>query len=214
MKKHDEGYTLLLVVVVLLVLGIVSAALMSMTVTNLKNQRNSVNRMKEKYSAQGELEIITAQLEAQIETKLSENPDGFTITVEPANVEDGESTSKVAVEKWLEEGLQLQNGAFENDTFQIAEPVVSDEETEFYCDISFTVQSESGKTQISCGLRLSGNLKDITETEDSDEGSGEGERDSSEESVSPEFGNKNFGILFDSLEYTSYDIMDIEGGGE
>ena len=69
MKKHDEGYVMLLVVVVILVLSIVSASLMSMTVANLKNQRNSVNRMKEKYSAQGELEKEIAKIQRSIPEK-------------------------------------------------------------------------------------------------------------------------------------------------
>ena len=62
MKKHDEGYALLLVVVTLLVLAIMSAALMSMGVRNLKNQKASLEQMVDKYDAQGEVEKVVAKL--------------------------------------------------------------------------------------------------------------------------------------------------------
>ena len=66
MKRQDDGYTLVLVVVVLLVLSILSAGLLSTTLINLKNQRASVDRMAEKYVAQGELEKEIAKLEQQL----------------------------------------------------------------------------------------------------------------------------------------------------
>ena len=207
MKKHDEGYVMLLVVVVLLVLGIMSAALMSMTVTNLKNQRNSINRMQEKYAAQGELEKLVAQTEAQIAAKLSEDPDGI-IEVEPSEVEDESGYAKAAVEKWLAEGLQLQNGAFGNESFLIGEPLISEDETKLSCVVSFSAQSESGDTRIFCELLLSGELKELVD-EDSPS---EGEQEDDETSVSPEFGNKVYKISFTGLQYTSYEIS--EGGGE
>ena len=93
MKKHDEGYALLLVVVTLLVLAIMSAALMSMGVRNLKNQKASLEQMVDKYDAQGEMEIKVAKIEAKIAAK----PD-FTIEAD-ATVNNASS----AVEKWITE---------------------------------------------------------------------------------------------------------------
>ena len=113
MKKHDEGYVMLLVVVVILVLSIVSAALMSMTVANLKNQRNSVNRMKEKYSAQGALEkqlaTIAAGLKeeppAEIEVKYQNNKEKLDAAVADTYTLPG----IYYIRTWLAEG-RLQVG--------------------------------------------------------------------------------------------------------
>ena len=62
MKKHDEGYALVLVLVVVLVLNIAAMGLMTLTLNNLKTQRNLVDRMVDKYDAQGEIEKVVAQL--------------------------------------------------------------------------------------------------------------------------------------------------------
>ena len=62
MKKHDEGYALVLVLVVVLVLNIAAVGLMTLTLNNLKTQRNLVDRMVDKYAAQGEIEKVVAQL--------------------------------------------------------------------------------------------------------------------------------------------------------
>lgn len=75
MKKHDEGYSLLLVVVVILVLSILSAALMTAAVSNVKGQRASINRMKDKYAAQGEVEMLVAKLSQENTITLSETDD-------------------------------------------------------------------------------------------------------------------------------------------
>ena len=62
MKKHNEGYALVLVLVVLVVLSLVSVALMSVGLRNLKNQKAVGERMQDKYAAQGEIEKLTAAL--------------------------------------------------------------------------------------------------------------------------------------------------------
>jgi len=62
MKKHDEGYALVLVLVVIVVLGIVASALLGLSLRNLQSQTDSVDRMVAKYKAEGEIEIIVAQL--------------------------------------------------------------------------------------------------------------------------------------------------------
>lgn len=187
MKKHDEGYVMLLVVVVILVLSIVSAALMSMTVVNLKNQRNSVNRMQEKYSAQGELEKQVATVTANLE----ENSN-LEILVDPANSESGEPGPKDAIKKWITENLLL--------TSDIGEITVVEER--FTWSIPLTAISESENTQISCTLELTGAVKEKKEEPSADE--------NGEEKKEPSL-SKTFIVTFSQWKYASYTIL--EGGG-
>lgn len=62
MKKHNEGYTLVLVLVVMLVLTTVATAILTFSVSNLKNQQAMVERMEAKYEAMGALEVIESKL--------------------------------------------------------------------------------------------------------------------------------------------------------
>lgn len=64
MKKHNEGYSLVLVLVVLTVLSLVASFILSFSLRNLQSQTASVERMEQKYAAAGEIEKIVAQLEA------------------------------------------------------------------------------------------------------------------------------------------------------
>lgn len=63
MKKHDEGYVLPLVLVVMIVMCLIATSLMSFSLQNLKSQQASIDRMVEKYEAEGAVEIVVAKLE-------------------------------------------------------------------------------------------------------------------------------------------------------
>lgn len=62
MKKHDEGYVLPLVLVVMIVMCLIATSLMSFSLQNLKSQQASIDRMVEKYKAEGVVEIIESKL--------------------------------------------------------------------------------------------------------------------------------------------------------
>lgn len=62
MKKHNEGYVLPFVLVVLVVVCLVAVSLLSASLTNLNRQQASIDRMEAKYEAQGELEKTIANL--------------------------------------------------------------------------------------------------------------------------------------------------------
>lgn len=68
MKKHDEGYALILVLVVMIVMCLVAVTLMSFSLDNLQRQQDSVQHTKDQYAAQGEIEKIWVQLKAQADT--------------------------------------------------------------------------------------------------------------------------------------------------
>ena len=79
MKKHDEGYALVFVVVVMAVLMLVALSVMSLSLRNLQSQQNSIERMEAKYAAQGQVEIIQAELEKI--SKLSDTHDAVNQTI-------------------------------------------------------------------------------------------------------------------------------------
>lgn len=63
MRKRNEGYSLVLVLVVLVVICLVATFILSFSLSNLKNQQASVERMQDRYAAAGEIEKIVAELE-------------------------------------------------------------------------------------------------------------------------------------------------------
>lgn len=63
MKKHNEGYSLVLVLVVLTLMSLVAAFILSFSLRNLQSQTAAVERMEQKYAAAGEIEKVVAQLE-------------------------------------------------------------------------------------------------------------------------------------------------------
>ena len=136
MKKHDEGYALVLVLVVVLVLNIAAVGLMTLTLNNLKTQRNLVDRMVDKYDAQGEIEKAVANLDAKLK---EETPKDDTIYAGPED----------AVVKWLEEKL--------------GKVVTVEEDTVVGKTFAYTIplqaSSKSGKTTIKCELTITGTVE-------------------------------------------------------
>lgn len=62
MKKHDDGYVLVLVMVVLLVICIVATSMMTIAMKGLQEQKQSVAQMQDRYAAEGEIEKFVAIL--------------------------------------------------------------------------------------------------------------------------------------------------------
>lgn len=141
MKKHDEGYALVLVLVVVLVLNIAAVGLMTLTLNNLKTQRNLVDRMVNKYAAQGEIEIKVAEMDANLAAE-----DRYEVNIGSA----GENPSQAAVNTWLEERL--------HDDFEIVERTIDGETFTYVISLK---SSDSEKVTIACKLAISGKVKGI-----------------------------------------------------
>lgn len=71
MKKHDEGYVLAFVMVVITVLCLIAVLLMPLSLRNLQAQNDSIRRMQDKYAAQGVIETVVAKMDSEIRI---ENP--------------------------------------------------------------------------------------------------------------------------------------------
>ena len=61
MKKHDEGYVLAYVTVVLLIFCLVATVILTGALRNLQTQQNTNEQMKHQYVAQGKIEMVLAQ---------------------------------------------------------------------------------------------------------------------------------------------------------
>lgn len=64
MKKHNEGYSLVLVLVVLTLMSLVASFILSVSLKNLKSQTAAVTRMQDEYTAAGEIEKVVGKLKA------------------------------------------------------------------------------------------------------------------------------------------------------
>lgn len=64
MKKYDEGYALPFVLVVFLVFSLIATSVLTFSLKNLQSQQASIQRAKDQYAAQGEIEKVVLQLES------------------------------------------------------------------------------------------------------------------------------------------------------
>ena len=83
MRKHNEGYALVLVLVVLIVLALLATVILGSAQRNLDAQKNSIEYMKCKYQAQGEIEKIVTTLEIQDEGTIGYKDEDSTAVVTP-----------------------------------------------------------------------------------------------------------------------------------
>lgn len=61
MKKHDEGYVLVYVMVVLVVFCLVAATILTGALRNLNHQQSQIDKMQDQYEAAGWIEQVLAQ---------------------------------------------------------------------------------------------------------------------------------------------------------
>lgn len=145
MKKHNGGYALPLVLVVMAVLCLIATAVLTNARQGLSSQRASIQRMQDKYAAQGAIE----QVVAQITFRDGEAHSGFLTDLESlcAGVygTDAEEDPHIIVRP-NDEGEKLQI-------------TVGDEETDG--SYAFTLESRYGSVQIACKLVIYGAVEEV-----------------------------------------------------
>lgn len=77
MKKHNEGYTLVLVLVVLVILCLMASYLLTFSVRNLHTQKAAALREQHHYAAAGEIETVVGSLQLFAENV----PEGVAVMV-------------------------------------------------------------------------------------------------------------------------------------
>ena len=60
MKKHDEGYVLAYVTVVLLLFSLIATMILTGAMKNMTAQQDTIQRMKDRYAAEGMIQQVIA----------------------------------------------------------------------------------------------------------------------------------------------------------
>lgn len=189
MRKHNEGYALVLVLVTMVVLSLVSVALMSVGLRNLKSQQAVGERMVDKYAAQGQIEIILAKLTQTVEKEITQNAQL------PENGDSGEMTEeesqdlKDRLNTYVSDWVKEQTGITVADV-TLPETVKPSEQNAYSCTL--TLKATEGAVQIECQLILSGK---VTENNDA-------------------HGKTTYKIEPEEPAYRSYVISRAEQGGD
>lgn len=132
MKKHDEGYALPFVLVVMVIICLVGISIMSSSLNNLQNQKASIERMQDQYAAAGKIEKVLAILQQN---------KSITSTI----IEGACSTAGMPMESEEINFVSQVDTTREN----------KDENGE----ISFTLKTESGMVEIATDIVIKGTIK-------------------------------------------------------
>lgn len=82
MKKHDEGYVLAYVTVILLLFCLIATGILTGAMKNMTNQQDTIQRMKDRYAAEGMIQQVIAQIQIGVtpaEEYIEYADDGITI---------------------------------------------------------------------------------------------------------------------------------------
>ena len=131
MRKHNEGYALVLVLVVLVVMCLLSATILAGAQRNLTGQMNAVKYMQNKFEAQGKIEQIVGALES------------LPADAEEFNIKIGAALEKASEEEEIPTANIVTD---ENTTVSVTLP---EEEGR---PLKIQVTSKSGNVQIDCLL--------------------------------------------------------------
>lgn len=143
MKKHNEGYTLPLVMVVMVILCLVAVSIMSVALRNLKAQQASVQRTQDQYVAAGMIEKVVAQLESIGENEVTL---GYIAGEIPKDYSDCLQISLV-----VDESKEIRlDKEYKNPEVS----TISVEDVNASLPLTFEITATSGQVQISCTVDL------------------------------------------------------------
>ena len=141
MKKHDEGYVLAFVLVVVAVLVLISTAVSTIATRNIKTQQDAVARMQAKYEAEGIVEVVLAQL------------NDFTF--------DFSKTAEIAFKEEVERICSSTSAITEDVQIEIDGWTFEQNSEEFICKLTLEVIRES-EPLLSCPIEVRGSITDTT----------------------------------------------------
>ena len=191
MKKHDDGYVLPFVLMVMIVLCIMSTSLMTAALRNLKNQQKFTEQMVEKYAAEGEIEKIVAQLSREVHFMGFEYTPSEETETERPEPEDDEIRSDILdrIKDLVDEDLVEYSGD---------KITITDNEEEKYVSCILKVKSSKESPIITAEIELSGAI--VIQPPEDEVTSGD-----------PGTTEKTYSISDLKLTYKSYEIS--RGGG-
>lgn len=97
MKKHDEGYVLVYVTVVLLVFCLVATTILTGALNNLRNQQNAIAKMEDQYAAAGEIEKVIAVLNGTAADKVFTCSETVEISWDETNNDDDDLANVLTI---------------------------------------------------------------------------------------------------------------------
>lgn len=148
MKKHNEGYTLPLVMVVMVILCLVAVSIMSVALRNLKAQQASVQRMQDQYVAAGMIEKVVAQLES-IEAGQMSLLDIYT-NAAPKTAEKADEEPETSLEMYLTCSLYTESG----EEFLVSDVYAGS----WSSPLIVKLVAKSNQVQVTCELELKCNF--------------------------------------------------------
>lgn len=141
MKKHNEGYTLVLVMIVLVILCILSTYILSFSLKNINTQKAAALRTQEQYAVMGEIEATVASLQ----TFAEQCPEGVTVTVTPKPNDPDDPDDDKFVLTVTEDDTQYEFLGTATCTK----------------DIEITLAAQSDSYRITCRLRFAGSVEKV-----------------------------------------------------
>lgn len=151
MKRRDGGYVLVYVVVVIVILCILIPAASSNSLKNLKAQQASIERTRQLYTAEGQIEKYTAELKAGAEAIRGSDAD-----------EAKAAFAGIAFD--IAAGMQdsrLENGE-DRENFQPAWE--TDENGNYLCGLSLV--STAGDVTVSAGIQVELEIREASEADE------------------------------------------------
>lgn len=146
MKKHNEGYTLPLVLVVMIIMCLIAVSVMSVALHNLQSQKASIQRMESKYAAQGEIEKAVAELTARLQTVKTSH--GTTSEVEDVKIQ--KPVTDVINALFLAQDETWRPVQFADESGIVW---TTDDKGDFSCRVSLCTAS-NGEVNVSCTILL------------------------------------------------------------
>ena len=157
MRKHDEGYALVFVLVVVVVLSVIAIALMTGALKNLQAQSSSIERMEDKYVAEGMIEVVVTTLNVE----LSKYNPGFTV-LSSESIAECRSEIASAVDDYLQRAKNKIPDLNENQPtlinktleFSVEWETLDEDDLENNQDLYVAIDASYGSVQIRCRLLL------------------------------------------------------------
>lgn len=150
MKKHNEGYALPFVLVVMIVMCLVTTGLLDGSLRNLKSQKAMISRMQDQYAAQGAIEQVIGQLGQQ---NAVAEPTAEGIRTMIASLCEGafedDSSGALTITSSVSGEIKINGNDEENPA----------DSTEYTVEYPFTLTSTVDKTKITCSMKFIGSIE-------------------------------------------------------
>lgn len=145
MRKHNEGYVLPLVLVVMVIMSLIAVGVMSVSLRNLQAQKSDIERMQAQYAAQGQIETAMAKLTANLNS----------LKTGTGNTMDTEE-SDTRIEDAIHGALTVPEGSTQYVKLAQTDGIVwtKNDDGSFSCTVSLYATDPKNQVRIDCTILL------------------------------------------------------------